>query len=87
MQIKASSKDDMERHHTMRHKKPKYHEGKGKHLNGSAMGGQTMGESVTKNCLGSFRTSSLVMSGKQYKIIGNCTRKIIMQEVIIKMMT
>jgi hypothetical protein len=32
LQIKVSSKDDMERHHAMHHKKSKYHEGRGKHL-------------------------------------------------------
>jgi hypothetical protein len=32
LQIKASSKDDKERHHAMHHKKPNYHEGRGKCL-------------------------------------------------------
>jgi hypothetical protein len=53
----------------------------------SAMVRQTMGKNVTKNCWGSLRTSSHVMSGKHYKNNGNCIRRNIMQEVIIKMMT
>ncbi len=53
----------------------------------SAMGGQVMGKIITKNCSGSLRTSSKVIPGKHYKIIGNCIRRNIMQEVIIKMMT
>jgi hypothetical protein len=32
LQIKASYKDDVERRHAMRYRKPKYHEGRGKHL-------------------------------------------------------
>jgi hypothetical protein len=32
LQIKASSRTDEERHNTIHYKKPKYHEGRGKHL-------------------------------------------------------
>ncbi len=32
LQIKASSRADEERHNAFHHKKPKYHEGRGKHL-------------------------------------------------------
>ncbi len=78
LQIKVSSKDDMERCHATPHKKLS------KIL---AVVGQTMGKIITKNCWGSLRTSSQAMSGKHYKNIGNCIRRNIMQEVIIKLMT
>jgi hypothetical protein len=51
------------------------------------MGGQITCKIITKNCSGSLWTSSQVMSGKHYKIIGNCIRRNIMQYVIIKVMT
>ncbi len=83
LQIKASSKDDKGGCHATHHKK-KEGEGISK---GLVMGGQTMGKIITKNCSGSLRISSQVMSRKHYKIIGNCIRRNIMQEVIIKMRT
>ncbi len=61
LQIKASYKTDEERHNAMHHKKPKHHVGRGKCLKGLVMAGQTMDESITKNCSGSLRNSNQVM--------------------------
>jgi hypothetical protein len=54
---------------------------------GMALAGQIMGKRITRNCSGSLRTSSQVMYGRHYKIIGNCIRRNIMTKVIIKMRT
>ncbi len=48
LKIKASYKNDKERHNAMHHKKTKYHVGRGKRLKGLAMAGQTMDESISK---------------------------------------
>ncbi len=50
LQIKKSIKNDEERHNAMHTKKPKYHVGRGKHLKRFCDAGQTMDESITKNC-------------------------------------
>jgi hypothetical protein len=50
LHFKASYKTDEERHNAKHHKKPKYHVGRGKHLKGLAIAGQTMDEAITKNC-------------------------------------
>jgi hypothetical protein len=75
LQIKASSKDDVERCHAAHHKNPTIMKDGESVSKGSAMVGQTMGKNITKNCLRSLRTSSQVMSGKDYKNIRNCIRR------------
>ncbi len=44
-----------------------------------------MDKSITKNCSGSSRNSSQVMYGIHFKIIGNCIKRNIMPEMIIKL--
>jgi hypothetical protein len=48
------------------------------------MAGQTMDESITKNCSGSSRNSSQVMYGIHFKILGHCIKRNTMPEMIIK---
>ncbi len=85
LQIKAGSRTDKERHNAMHHKKNKYHVGRESILKGLAMAGQTMDKSITKNCSGTSRNSSQVMYGIHFKIIGNCIKRNIMPEMIIKL--
>ncbi len=80
LQIKVSSKNDMERRQTTRHKNPSTTKEGESISKSSAMVGWTMGKIISKNSQGSLRTSSQAMSGKHYK------NRNIMQEVIIKMM-
>ncbi len=49
------------------------------------MAGETMDKSITKNCSGSSRNSSQVMYGIHFKIIGNCIKRKILPEMIIKL--
>jgi len=52
------------------------------------MAGQIMDGSIINNCLGILKTSSTVMYGIHYKIIGNCIRRNgTTKGMIIKMMT
>ncbi len=55
LQIKASSKDDMERHHAMHHKKPKYDKGRGKHLKRFCNGWTGDGQEYYQELLGIFK--------------------------------
>ncbi len=87
LKIKVSSKDGIEKCHATCHKNPSIMKEGESVSKSSAMVGQMMGEIITKNFQGSLRTSSQAMSGKHYKNNGNCIRRHIMQEVIIKMMT
>ncbi len=48
--IKKSISDDIQRKQATRHKKPKYHEGRGKRLKDMVMDDQMLGGSITKNC-------------------------------------
>jgi hypothetical protein len=87
LQIKASSKDDKERRHTTRHKNSSIMKEGESISKGIAPAGLTMGKSFTRNCSRSVQTSSQVMYGRHYKIIGNCIRQNIMTKLIIKMRT
>ncbi len=49
--------------------------------------GQIMDESITKNCKGVLKTSSQVMYGSHYKIIGKFIRRNITTKVILVKMT
>jgi hypothetical protein len=50
------------------------------------MAGQTMDESITKNCSGSSRNTNQVMYYEiHFKIIGHCIKRNIMPEMIIKL--
>jgi hypothetical protein len=85
LQIKAISRTDEERRNAIHHKNPsimKEGESVSKDL---AMAGQTMDESITKNCSGSSRNSSQVMYGTHFKIIGNSIKRNITPEMIIKL--
>jgi hypothetical protein len=53
--IKASSKDDAEGHNAMHHKKPKYHEGRGKHLKRFCNGWTDDGRDYYQELLGIFK--------------------------------
>ncbi len=83
LQIKVSSKDDMEQCHATCHKKSNYLTSQKvlQWLN------RRWARLLPRNCWGSSRTSSQALSGKHYKNIRNCIRRNILQKVIIKMMT
>jgi len=55
LQIKASSKDDVERHHATRHKKPKSNEGMVKHLKRFCNGWTDNGQDYYRELLGIFK--------------------------------
>ncbi len=61
LQIKESSRTDKERHHATCHKKTSIMKEGESISKGLAMAGQTINESITMNCSGSFRNSSQVM--------------------------
>ncbi len=86
MQIKASFRTDEERHNAIHHKKPSIMQERESISKGLAMAGQTMDKSITKNCSGSSRNSSQLIYGIHFKIIGNCIKRNIMPEMIIKLM-
>ncbi len=69
LQIKVSSKDDMEQRHATRHKNPSIMKEGESVSKSSEMVGQMMGKIITKNYWGSLRTSNQAMSGKHYKNI------------------
>jgi hypothetical protein len=50
LQIRVNSKTDDKRKKAVQKQKPKYHEGRGSVCRGTEMAGQTMDESITKNC-------------------------------------
>ncbi len=54
LQIKASSKDDVERHHATCHKKLKYYEERGKHLKRFCDGWTNNGQDYYQELLGIF---------------------------------
>jgi hypothetical protein len=85
LQIKASSRTDEERRNAMHHKKPSIMKGGESISKLIAMTGQTVEKSITKNCSGSLRNSSQVMYGIHFKVIGNCIKRSIMPEMIIKL--
>ena len=64
LEIKESSATGEERHETICHKKPKYHEGKGNDCAGLGMDGQMVNTSITGNCLGFFKVLSLIQNGR-----------------------
>ncbi len=55
LQIKASSKDDMKRHHATHHKKTKYYEGRGKRLKTFCDGWTDDGWDYYRELLGIFK--------------------------------
>jgi hypothetical protein len=55
LQIKASSKDDVERCHATDHKKSKYHEGRGKHLKRFCNGWTDNGQDYYQELLSIFK--------------------------------
>jgi hypothetical protein len=86
LQIKAKYKTGKERHDAAHHKKTQVSCRKGKASQKVlAMAGQTMDKSITKNCSGSSRNSSQVMYGIHFKIIGNCVKRNITPEMMIKL--
>jgi hypothetical protein len=57
-------------------KKNRYHEGRGKRLKRYGDGWtEIMDGSIINNCLGFLKTSSPVLYGIHYKIIGKCIRR------------
>jgi hypothetical protein len=76
LQIKASSRTDEKRHNAMHHKKKRSIVYKGESISKClAIAGQTMDESVNKNCSGSSRNSSQVMYGIHFKITRHCNKR------------
>jgi hypothetical protein len=55
VQIKASYKNDEERHNAMHHKKPKYHVGRGKHLKRFGNGWADNGQEYSQKLLMIFK--------------------------------
>jgi hypothetical protein len=86
VQIKASYKNDEERHNTTHHKKPKYRVGKGKHLKRFGDGWTDNGRVYYQNLLMIFKElKSSDVWNIHFKIVGNCIKRTITQEMIIKL--
>ncbi len=68
MQIKASYKNDEERHNATHHKKPKYHDGREKHL-------KRLGDGWTDNGLGATNAREV---GREQRgnLRGGCMSKL-----------
>ncbi len=75
----------MMRRNATHHKKSKHHVGRGKHLKRFGDGWTDNGQEYHQELLMIFKKSSQVMYEIHFKIIGNCIKRNITPEMIIKL--